>query len=67
MSSNPKEVMEVCLMYLLCHSSSGFCTGLFTCLEESTSCVCVCMHVIVCDLETLTGPRADFGFGATRK
>lgn len=45
----------------MCHSGSGFCSGLITCLEESYQ-VCV----IVCDLETLRGPRADFGFGAKK-
>jgi hypothetical protein len=61
MSSNPMEVMEVHLMCLLC-VTAVVADYLFKGVLPG---VCVC--VIVCDLETLRGPRPDFGFGATRK
>ena len=55
------EVMEVHLMCLLC-VTAVVADYLFKGVLPG---VCVC--VIVCDLETLRGPRPDFGFGATRK
>jgi hypothetical protein len=51
---------------LLCRVSSGLCFELITCSEES---YCVCMGLIVCDLETSTvrWPRSELGCSAIQK